>query len=194
MWCWMWGSCEGAAGFRVQDLGLHPQLRVDLRDGVFWITKRIAIGQFVSEKRSAYLIERGITHILNVGEAESLAYVRSGSFQEVIDISINDLARIPDDLARKCVSSIHGILSLPDSKLYIHCIAGQNRSPTILWLYLLACGMDPDGAKQLITDRCPDAVPGHGSLVDDKLIVMIQEFGEANLRPLNDASTLQRAY
>ena len=35
----------------------------------------------------------------------------------------------------------------PDSQVYIHCIAGQLRSPTALWLYLMACGVPPMGTK-----------------------------------------------
>ena len=82
----------------------------------------------------------------------------------------------------------------PDTKLYIHCSAGQNRSPTGLWLYLIALGMEREAAARLIVERCPDAVPGHSALVDDDLIAEIRSYGKAELRPLDDPAILEPAY
>ena len=122
-------------------MSLHPHLMQAMGDGVFWITKRIAIGQFASGNRCRKLIEAGVTHILNVGDCESLTATTELGFRQVTDVAVVDLTRIPDDVAINCLNTIHAAMSEPDTKLYIHCSAGQNRSPTVLWLYLLAVGM-----------------------------------------------------
>lgn len=49
-------------------MSLHPLLDKAFNEGIFWITKRIAIGQFVSETRCQRLVEAGATDVLNVGE------------------------------------------------------------------------------------------------------------------------------
>lgn len=80
------------------------------------------------------------------------------------------------------------------SKVYIHCVAGQNRSPTVLWLYFIACGMQPSSAKSLITSHTLDAVPGHSQLVDEHLVSTVVGHGQKNFVPLADPNILAAAY
>ena len=174
-------------------MSLHPILDQALAEGIFPITKRITIGQFASDKRCQRLVTHGVTHVLNVAEAESLASTVA-AFRKVIDVPIEDLTPIPMGTGLFCVEAIHQVMSSPDTKLYIHCIAGQNRSPTVLWLYLLACGMDINDAKHLIVRRAPDAVPGHGSLVDSNLVHAVRSVGVANQMKPTDLGVLQPAY
>jgi protein-tyrosine phosphatase len=93
-----------------------------------------------------------------------------------------------------CLDAIHEMLCVSDSKVYIHCVAGQNRSPTILWLYFVACGMPPTVAKSLITERAMDAVPGHQQLVDDQLVAAVVAHGAKQFIPLSDPDILTPAY
>lgn len=174
-------------------MSLHPLLDQALAEGIFWITKRIALGQFVSAKRCKRLIEYGVTHVLNVAEAESLPST-TAAFQRVVHITMADLTPIPAEAALLSVRTIHEVMAQPGTKLYIHCSAGQNRSPTVLWLYLLACGMDADSAKRLIIERSPDAVPGHAALVDEELIDTIKALGKSAGMDLTDRTVLEPAY
>src|SRR3954447_14965822 len=139
----------------------------DIRTQFFWITPRIAQGPFASEPRGVRLRAAGVTHILNVCEAPSVLAVGPGGFREVAWHPVEDLARIPNEDAIACIDALHRMLREPGSKVYVHCIAGQNRSPTMLWLYLVACGHDPAMAKRLIEGRNLDAVAGHARLVDE---------------------------
>ena len=178
----------------ITKVNLHPQLMRAMEDGIFWITKRIAIGQFASLTRGHKLMEAGVTHILNVSDCESLASTTELGFRQVTDVTVVDLTRLPDDVAINCLNTIHTAMFEPDTKLYIHCSAGQNRSPSVLWLYLLALGMEREEATRLIVERCPDAVPGHSALVDDDLVAEIRSYGRAELRPLDDSAILEPAY
>ena len=94
----------------------------------------------------------------------------------------------------QCLNTLNDMLNLDGSKVYLHCIACQNRSPTILWLYFVACGMDDDSARELISRRCPDAVPGHKSLVDDRLVKRVRDHGRLSFLPLHDPAILEPAY
>lgn len=167
----------------------QPDLKAAMCDGVFWITSRIAIGQFASPKRAQILARLGVTHILNVGDAPSVITTQNDCFKQITDLPIRDLEPISPEVAIQSLEVIHAALRDHDTRIYVHCIAGQNRSPTVVWLYLIACGMSQDQAKQLITDRSPDAIPGHQKLLTDRLIEKVMSHGEANFLPLNDMTS-----
>jgi protein-tyrosine phosphatase len=90
---------------------------------------------------------------------------------------------MPEEQVANCLSSFHRMICEPDSKIYVHCIAGQNRSPTIAWLYLVGCGVSPRDAKAMIERSSPDAIPGHSKLVDDQLIAAVIKLGEQQFLP-----------
>ena len=64
------------------------------------------------------------------------------------------------------------------AKLFIHCTAGQNRSPTVIWLFYLACGIPEQEAREMITDHTLDAVPGHPALLDQTIIATAIRLGK----------------
>lgn len=165
-------------------------LREGTKHRVSWITRRLALGAFATEARAQYLLAHGVTHILNVGEGASVIRAQPGGFIQVIDYPIADLARIPDAAALECLDILHEMLQAPAGKVYVHCIAGQNRSPTVLWLFLIACGLAPSEAKRRIEDRTPDAVPGHSLLIDEALVQLVQAHGAAHFLPLCDPQIL----
>jgi hypothetical protein len=88
------------------------------------------------------------------------------------------------------LDAIHAMLRIEGSRVYIHCVAGQNRSPTILWLYFIACGMPFNEAKVLISSHTLDAIPGHPRLIDDRLIATVSLYGSKNFIPLHDPNIL----
>lgn len=149
-----------------------------LHTGIYWITGQLSFGRFVSESRAGELRQAKVTHILNVSESASLESTRKSGFQGVEDIPIYDMGLIPLASAIQCVDSLAAMTQSPDAKAYVHCMAGQNRSPTVLWLYLIACGMKPASARLLIEEANMDSVPGHSCLVDDQLVTAVRAHGE----------------
>jgi Swiss Army Knife protein, DSP-PTPase phosphatase domain len=137
---------------------------------MFAITRVIWQGRFASPVRLPELRAAGITHILNVCEAPHVLRAAEGPFVELASIAIDDLEPIPEPTALACLDTLHRMATTADSRVYLHCIAGCNRSPTILWLYLVACGLDPQFAKEQISARNIDAVPGHSRLVTPQLV------------------------
>ncbi len=53
-------------------------------------------------------------------------------------------------LVRAALTVIDASLASPDHKIYIHCIEGVSRSPTIVWLYLIKGGLSPEEATAKI--------------------------------------------
>jgi len=78
---------------------------------------------------------------------------------------------------------LHQMVSESDARVYVHCIAGLNRSPTIAWLYLVACGLLPDDATRMIEMRSPDSIAPHPKLVDARLIGAMQKLGAERFLP-----------
>ena len=165
-----------------------------MKHRVYWITKRITQGQFATPERADVLRDQGVTHVLNVGEAGSIIAAADFGFRSVVDVPVIDLQLIPAANAYRALDAIYEVVQEPGSVVFIHCIAGQNRSPTILWLFFVACGMSPEEARDLIARRSPDAVPGHGRLVDAALVANVQKYGESKLMQLVDPSVLAPAY
>ncbi|MEM7478292.1 MAG: hypothetical protein AAF483_25165 [Planctomycetota bacterium] len=175
-------------------MAFQPSLESGMKHRVYWITKRITQGQFATPERAAVLRDQGVTHVLNVGECGSIIDASDFGFAGIVDVPIIDLQLIPNDVALRAMDALQEMLTAPNSIAYIHCIAGQNRSPTILWLYFVACGVLPDEASDLIGNRSPDAVPGHGRLIDAALVANAKSHGESNYVPLSDQSVLEPAY
>lgn len=156
---------------------------MNYRQQVFPITSSLWLGPFASPQRCATLVAGGVTHLLNVGEAPSVLTPADGPFREVVWHPITDLERIPDELAAQCLATLHRMICEPEARVYVHCIAGWNRSPTVVWLYLIACGLSDDEARGLIAQSAHDAVPGHSRLCDATLIASMRANGAASFQP-----------
>ena len=80
---------------------------------------------------------------------------RRRAFRVVADVPRRDLTLIPSEAALRCLDLMHEALSVPGSKLYVHCTAGQNRWPTVVWLCLVSCRTPPEEANRLLVAQLP---------------------------------------
>jgi Dual specificity phosphatase, catalytic domain len=147
------------------------------------VTQDIFVGRFASRERLDELRELNVTDILNVSDTPSQLAIDDGPFRSINWIDIEDRTLIPTDIAIDAIETIHQSLTLDSGRVYVHCMAGWNRSPTIIWLYMLACGFGSDDAARLICANAFDAVPGHSLLVDSNLIANVQSHGRDNFLP-----------
>jgi protein-tyrosine phosphatase len=158
---------------------------------MYQIADALYVGPFASPVRLPSLRRAQITHLLNVSEAPSMATVEGDGFREVAWHPVMDLTPIAATMAVECLETLHRMVCEPDARVYVHCIAGQNRSPTIVWLYYVACGFAPETARDLIERRVPDAVPGHSVLISTELLQAVLSHGKERFLPHPCESALQ---
>jgi hypothetical protein len=149
---------------------------------MFRITECLSVGPFASPERAGRLLAAGVTHVLNVSDGPSAISAAAG-FREVAAVPMHDSRRLPASTMVWALDTLHRMASAPGAHVYVHCVAGQLRSPTILWLYLIALGVPPDDARDWIEDRSPDAVAGHDRMVGDEHVLFAQKHGLANFFP-----------
>jgi protein-tyrosine phosphatase len=149
---------------------------------MYRITRVLSVGRFASAEHAQGLRAAGVSHILNVSESPNEVRPASG-FREVEWLPLEDRAPLKPLTLIRLLETLHGMTLEPDSHVYVHCVAGHLRSPTTLWLYLIACGISPLEARQWIEDRSPDAAPGSSRMVDESLVQFAQQHGLAKFRP-----------
>ena len=79
----------------------------------------------------------------NVSDTPSVLRAGSRQFREVAWHPVVDRQRIPDGDAISCLTTLHRMVCEEGARVYVHCVAGWSRSPTVVWLYLVACGVSP---------------------------------------------------
>lgn len=149
---------------------------------MFRITECLSVGPFARIELAPQLRAAGVTHVFNVSDMRSEVSAAQG-FVDVVDVPMRDSRRLPAATATGALDALHRMASAPDSHVYVHCVMGQLRSPTILWLYLIALGVPPKDAQEWIESRAPDAVAGHYRMVDHEHVLLAQKHGLANFFP-----------
>lgn len=150
---------------------------------MYRITQVLSVGPFASAQLAEQLHAAGVTHVLNVSESPNELGVDTHGFQEVAWIPFENISRLPIHLVADALDTLHRMASEPGAHVYIHCVLGHSRSPTVLWLYLIALGLSPDDARTWIEERSPVASPGHRRMVDSEHILFAQMHGLKHFFP-----------
>ncbi len=110
------------------------------------ITSQIYQGGWLRPEHIPEIVQLGITHLLNLDYPyEDLLPFREAPLT-LHNIYIRDACLMTPQLVRDAIAVIDTALSSPGQKIYIHCIEGVSRSPTITWLYLIHTGFSPEDA------------------------------------------------
>jgi protein-tyrosine phosphatase len=114
------------------------------------ITSQIYQGGWPLPRDVSRLVEIGITHLLNL----DLPYEDPTPFIEahftLFNLFIRDACLMLPQLVREAIQIIDQSLFSPGHKIYIHCIEGVSRSPTITWFYLIHTGLSPEDAAEKV--------------------------------------------
>jgi hypothetical protein len=150
---------------------------------MFRITECLSIGPFASPERAIKLRAAGVTHVLNVSDGPSEISKSEEGFKGVAWVPMSDSRRLMPSTAVWALSTLHQLVTVPDAHAYVHCVAGLVRSPTILWLYLIACGLSSNDARDLIRVRAPKTDPGSSSMVDHEHVRLARTHGLVHFSP-----------
>jgi|GEM_PF-1881261 hypothetical protein len=149
------------------------------------VTNALFVGPYADDSRLADLRDAGITHLVNVGGSPGVAQIGSGplDFRGVAWHPLADHGRLHEANLFAALEAVHEALIEPDARVYVHCVAGQMRGPTVAWLYLVACGISPDQARRLVRAHHPNAQPGPSHMVDEGLLAAVRILGNARFLP-----------
>lgn len=134
------------------------------------VTARLSVGPFVSPERAAGLVASGVTDLLNVSDSRSWPEIFAAGFRSVHWIPIADCVPIDPELVCEALAVLDQLFVQPGAHVLVHCLAGQNRSPAIIWLYLRSLGVNAEVARSMIEDVAPHAVGGHPLLLSPETI------------------------
>lgn len=164
--------------------GSRPSgLESSARTGIFWITPTLAQGTFADELKAPFLLDQGVTHLVNVSDIPSSLTAADG-FRAVIDLPLSDLTRIPEASIARGLDVLWDAQQQTSGRVFLHCVAGRNRSAAMLWLFLIACGMPARQAQRRIEDCTLDAIPDHPAMVDAHSVRFAEQYGRERFRPL----------
>ncbi len=149
---------------------------------MYRVTECLSVGPFASPERAVHLRAAGVTHVLNVSDRPSQLSVAHG-FVEITDVSMHDSRRLPSSTMVGTLDVLHRMASAPGAHVYVHCVMGQLRSPTIVWLYLIALGVSAAEARDWIEARSKGAVAGHYRMVDHEHVLLAQKHGLTHFFP-----------
>jgi protein-tyrosine phosphatase len=114
------------------------------------ITPQIYQGGWLRPQHIPELVQLGITHVLNLDLPSTDPLPLAEADITLLNIPVRDYCLMTPQLVREVMDLIDQSLSSPHHKIYIHCVVGVSRSPTIAWLYLIHKGLSPEDATAKI--------------------------------------------
>ena len=114
------------------------------------ITSQIYQGGWLRAEHIPELVQLGITHILNLDlpYTDPLPVIKANI--TLHNVYVRDYCLMTPQHVRQVIEVIDKSLSSLSHKIYIHCVEGISRSPTITWLYLIHTGLSPEDAAARI--------------------------------------------
>lgn len=159
--------------------------------GIFELSPKLYLGAYPTPLRVRMMRTLGITHCINVDRDDDVALVKEMDFAEVLFLPIVDGRRIPFEEALPAVDALHRALCEPASRVYVHCFSCCNRSPAVVWFYLVALGMEPVSASDFITACAPQVPSGHADYYGPATIKRWRDHGR-RMYHTNPCSVLAR--
>jgi protein-tyrosine phosphatase len=132
------------------------------------VTDKLFVGSMISSRQDIdHLIEVGVTHIINA--------CHEHNYQPLMDhyaehISYCYCPELDDGFFPKPVGWFQRAIEFAETAdhLYVHCVAGLNRSTSLTYAILRSRGMTGEGAKALIEEKRPVVVTDGGlSYIED---------------------------
>ncbi len=140
------------------------------RFGLFRIHPMIYQGPFPKEATFASLRECRVPNIINVSGS-----TYGNEKFNVLNEPFPDGALIPMSACKNCLQFFR-LCHKESEPVFIHCLAGQNRSGAISFLCLLSLGISQASAKKMIEEGTLDAVADHPRLIGQEHIALAKSW------------------
>ena len=131
------------------------------------ITERILRNGYPTLNDAEGLVGLGVTDLVNLDRdyPNEKALVEMGL--DLHQHFVPDVTPIERELAVTIISTMRSVLSDPARTVYVHCEAGRNRSPTVIWLYLLSIGHSKESASEMVRSPNNLLIVPNGLLVSE---------------------------
>ena len=124
-----------------------------------FVTERIAVGGEISCKADVdQLVAEGITHVIDMRAEFDDDTLNDHRITILWLPQVDDGTMRPPGQYRKGIQFALPALSLANTKVFLHCSAGLNRSPTMCYAILRAFGLPPAEAISRIRAARPEVV------------------------------------
>jgi hypothetical protein len=124
-----------------------------------WLTDCLAIGSMIGTLRNMRrLRDLGVTHVLCLqAEFDDRAIVGDSGIDVIYLPFPNHSRKLPLRLLREAMERASGLLAEAGAKLFVHCLAGHHRAPTVAYAVLRRLGWTPREAAARILATDPRA-------------------------------------
>ena len=124
-----------------------------------WVVENLAFGGMIGTERNMHrLRETGFTHVLGLQAEFDDRTIVGDSGIDVRYLPVENYPKAPPTAALANAMDLGvEILSDPEARLFVHCLAGRNRAPTFSFAILRAIGHDAETAEELILAAQPSA-------------------------------------
>lgn len=125
-----------------------------------FITSRLACGATIPDPMGTQtLVKAGVTHIINCQKEHDTAPFLVGHPLKYLRCpTADDGERKGDDWFGPGIKFALEALAVPHTKVYVHCMAGINRGPSMAYAIMRAQGFDARLARALIKDARPEVL------------------------------------
>jgi protein-tyrosine phosphatase len=163
-------NSEGLPVFAIGGVQIDPDFPVDIK----WVRPQLAFGSMIGTVRNMRTVaEAGITHVINLqDEFDDSTIVENTGIRVHWPQLGRDLRQVPIDSALQFAEEA---LRSPGHSLFVHCLAGRNRSASLTYAILLLLEDSDADARKRIRKAEPDAV------LDEDVLQMLSR-GVANYR------------
>ena len=125
-----------------------------------FVTNRLAVGGRISDQLAVQtLLGFGITHIVNCQKEHcDLPLLHGTTIEYVHCPTHDDMEPKEADWFEPGLVFALKALALPKTKVYVHCMAGINRGPSMAYAILRAQGLEGRLARALIKEARPEVL------------------------------------
>lgn len=132
----------------------------DFQVHVRWITTRLAVGGMIGTSANMRRLRAsGITHVLNLQAEFDDAPLAAEEGVDTLWLPLESSEEVPaPEAVRAAIGYAQQAWTEPESRLYVHCLAGLNRSPLLAYAILRSSGNAPADALAQVRAACSCAL------------------------------------